>query len=153
MNTKQYFNPIGIANIARQSTLDILEEDSFQVNIHAGINDTFTLKDECKMGTTILEVKQKIMKQKKLKDINNIQLKYNDEIMENTKTLGDYDITDNRHLILMSVMVQKSLEEPTNMAPLPPDFAGDETAKLNVHVDQKNVSTLDLDIYKQKLER
>lgn len=113
-----------LAEIARTTTITPVDE-LFQVNIHSGMNETFTLHELCSTNTTIIELKQLIMKQKSLSDINIFQLKYNNELMDNTKTLSDYNITDNRHLIQMLFIVQESSK--AHEAPVPITIINNET--------------------------
>ena len=48
------------------------------------------------------------MEERDIDNISNIELKFNNNLMENTKKLSDYNIIDNKHLIYLIFNVQKS---------------------------------------------
>ena len=80
----------------------------FKINIQISTTETVTLKTECSQYTTIEGVKRIIVDELNKDNIDNIQLQYNNDKMDNNHTLLDYNITDSKHLIKLAYNVQKS---------------------------------------------
>ena len=81
--------------------------ESFFINLQFSSTNTYTLKQKCNQETSILTVKQLIGNEKN-RNYNDIQLKYNNTILKDDKTLQYYGICDSRHLIQVLFMVQSS---------------------------------------------
>ena len=86
---------------------------TFRVNIQINRTEIITLDTLCTTHTTILQLKEYIMNERdNINSLDNIDLKYSDELMLDNKTLMDYDILDGRHLIRLTFKVQKSEFNP-----------------------------------------
>ena len=81
---------------------------SFKVNIQISATENITLKTECNKDTVILDLKKIIMIELNKDNIDNIELQYQGDNMDNNSILSDYNITDSRHLIKLLYKVQNS---------------------------------------------
>ena len=100
---------------------------AFKINVQVSQTETITLKTECKKDVRVLELKDIIMKELNKETIN-ITLQYNDENMDDNKTLNDYNILDSHHIIMLKYNVQTSK-------------VGNDT-KLQYQLPNKTVCTL-----------
>ena len=73
----------------------------FPVNIRINVNDIITLKQLCTSQTKIVTIKQIIINEQELNNINDIKLKYNNIFMDDNKMLSDYNIYDSKHIITL----------------------------------------------------
>ena len=80
----------------------------FKINIQISSTKNIILQTECNKNTTILELKKIIMKELNKDNIDNIELQYNGNNMDNNSILSDYNIIDSKHLIKLLYTVQKS---------------------------------------------
>ena len=117
-------------------TMPIHPHSLFQINIQRNANTVITLKQECSDNTKILDLKTIILKERNLKDLSSIVLKYNGTTMENDKTLSDYNIIDSKHIIKLIFTVKQS----THVGPIKKySFIKDDNPTVN-----SNYNTLPL---------
>ena len=84
--------------------------EKFPMNIQINAKDIITLNKLCTKNTSIIELKSIILNERNLNDLTVIVLKYNNIIMENEKSLQDYNIMDSKHIIKLSFNVTESKE-------------------------------------------
>ena len=86
-------------SIELSSMRDNAHTKSFKINIQTESKGIKTLKTKCSKYTTIKRVKQIIIHELNKNNIDNIELQYNGNSMDNDSILADYNIVDAKHLI------------------------------------------------------
>ena len=84
--------------------------EMFNVNLQINPNETIMLTTKVNGRTSVTELKEIIMNERDILNINDFDLKCNltNTIMEPNKELKDYDVIDGRHIIYLIFKVQKS---------------------------------------------
>ena len=97
-----------IAKLIQRQTDNNDSKCLFKINIQTSSKDTKTLDTKCSKDTTIKRVKEIIMDELKKDNIDNIELQYKGNNMDNDSILEDYNIIDSKHLITVVHKVKDS---------------------------------------------
>lgn len=84
----------------------------FKVNLQLSKDKYATLNKKCLSNTKIAQVKAYISYEfeNDVPDVTSFNLKYGDILLSDNKTLNDYGIKDEKHILKIIVKVQKSNE-------------------------------------------